>query len=75
MGLFSSSTPVATEPTLKIAPNRSQRAACWETRDAFFTCLDANNIVDSIKEAKKAKDVCGSQEVAFEKECVGSWVC
>ncbi|KAF8537401.1 cytochrome oxidase c subunit VIb-domain-containing protein [Trichophaea hybrida] len=74
MGLFGSSTPAATEPTLKIAPNRSQRASCWEARDAFFTCLNAHNIIDSIKEVKKAKDVCGSQGVAFEKECVGSWV-
>ena len=73
MGLFGSSTPA--EPTPKIAPGRTQRARCWEARDAFFSCLDANNIIDSIKEAKKASANCRTQELAFEKECTGSWVC
>lgn len=74
MGLFGSSTPAGLPPQ-KIAPNRTQRAACWEARDGFFACLDANNIIDAIKEAPKAKSACGAQEVAFERDCVGSWVC
>lgn len=53
---------------------RSQRALCWEARDEFFKCLDANGIVDSIKHADKAKKSCGKEEQAFEKECVASWV-
>ncbi|KAI5858012.1 cytochrome oxidase c subunit VIb-domain-containing protein [Tricharina praecox] len=73
MGLFGSSTPAGLPPQ-KIAPNRTQRAACWEARDGFFACLDANNIIDAIKEAPKAKSACGAQEVAFERDCVGSWV-
>lgn len=68
----SSSTPSSGKG---IAPNRSQRARCWEARDGFFQCLDRNNILDPIKEAPAAHVSCSVQEVAFEKECVGSWVC
>lgn len=74
MGLFGTSTTKSTEPETKIAPNRSQRAKCWEARDAFFECLDRNSIIDSVKEDKKAKEVCGGENVKFEKECVASWV-
>lgn len=70
MGLFGSSAPVTPTP-----PMRSQRALCWEARDKFFECLDANGIVDAIKHGEKAKKACGLQEKAFEKECVASWVC
>ncbi|KAL7271399.1 hypothetical protein RUND412_005850 [Rhizina undulata] len=72
-GSSSSSTKTA-ESSTPIAPNRSQRALCWEARDNFFKCLDQNEIVDSIKEAKAAREKCGNQEAVFEKECVGSWV-
>lgn len=58
-----------------IAPNRLQRARCWEARDGFFQCLDRNDILDPIKESSAAHASCSIQEVAFEKECVGSWVC
>jgi len=73
MGLFGSSTPAGLPPQ-KIAPNRSQRAACWEARDSFFACLDSHSIIDAIKEGPKAKSVCAVQETAFERQCVGSWV-
>lgn len=53
---------------------RSQRALCWEARDAFFACLDTNGIIDAIKGAAAAKEKCGDLEKKFEKECVGSWV-
>jgi hypothetical protein len=53
---------------------RSQRAKCWDARDGFFKCLDAHDIVDSIKDADKAKASCGTQQASFEKECVASWV-
>ena len=73
MGLISSSAHASTLPQ-NIAPNRTQRAACWEARDGFFACLAKHDIIDAIKEAPKAKSVCGTQEAAFERDCVGSWV-
>ncbi|KAL0633038.1 hypothetical protein Q9L58_008048 [Maublancomyces gigas] len=78
MGWFGSGSPSPSSSTSSsgegIAPNRSQRARCWEARDGFFQCLDRSNILDPIKEAPAAHVSCGVQEVAFEKECVGSWV-
>jgi cytochrome c oxidase assembly factor 6 len=73
MGLFSSSAAPA-EPPKATPPMRSQRAKCWDARDGFFKCLDAHDIVDSIKDADKAKASCGTQQASFEKECVASWV-
>lgn len=79
MGWFSRSedtTPAKpATPTETIAPNRSQRARCWEARDAFFRCLDANGIIDSLKGKELAAEKCGKEDVEFSKECVGSWVC
>lgn len=57
-----------------IAPDRSQRAKCWEGRDGFFACLDKNNIIDSVKNSEKAASLCGKEEQAFEKNCASSWV-
>ena len=80
MGLFSSSSPSAPPPP-KVsadgtpeAPNRSQRSHCWEARDAFFACLDANAIIDSVKDDKVARERCSKQVVQFERECASSWV-
>ncbi|KAI5776875.1 cytochrome oxidase c subunit VIb-domain-containing protein [Geopyxis carbonaria] len=78
MGLFTSSTPSAgaTPNANGIAPTRTQRAKCWEGRDAFFACLDAHNIVDPLKPGDKetASKVCAAQERQFEGACVASWV-
>lgn len=85
MGLFSTSNsltssssslnkPAISSDGTPIAPNRTQRAQCWEGRDAYFECLDRNNIVDSIKEAKTAEKQCSKEGVMFEKNCASSWV-
>jgi hypothetical protein len=74
MGFFSASSTPAPSPDPKIAPNRNQRRACWEGRDAFFACLDAHGIVDSIKEGGRAKKECAPELARFEKDCVASWV-
>lgn len=88
MGWFSSSSssPAADKPASieapkasndggYIAPDRSQRALCWEGRDGFFACLDRNNIVDSVKESEKAARLCAKENQVFEKNCATSWVC
>ncbi|KXL44614.1 hypothetical protein M433DRAFT_77169 [Acidomyces richmondensis BFW] len=57
-----------------VAPDRSARARCWESRDIFFVCLDKNGIIDSVKEDEKAKQVCAPELKEFEKSCASSWV-
>ena len=58
-------------------PSRTNRAKCYEARDAFFECLDRNSILDSINSkngrAATAK-ACGSEDQVFEKNCAHSWV-
>jgi cytochrome c oxidase assembly factor 6 len=58
-------------------PSRTNRAKCYEARDAFFECLDRNNILDSINTksgAEAAKKACGQEDVVFERNCAHSWV-
>ncbi|KAH6677102.1 cytochrome oxidase c subunit VIb-domain-containing protein [Halenospora varia] len=81
MGLFSSSTPSPALPAPKIssdgapiAPDRTQRAKCWEARDGYFRCLDKNNIVDSLTEHDKAEKGCAKEGREFEGNCASSWV-
>lgn len=47
------------------APSRSERKACWESRDAYFECLTKSGE----QEASCTKD-----RAAFEKNCAASWV-
>jgi cytochrome c oxidase assembly factor 6 len=59
------------------SPSRSNRAKCYESRDAFFECLDRNNILDSVHTKDgiaKSKKACGQQDEVFEKNCAHSWV-
>lgn len=83
MGLFGSSSP---KETVTVAPGttadggyapmkREERKKCWEARDAYFGCLDRNNILDSIKEADAATKACPKEEQLYEKDCATSWVC
>ncbi|WPK26916.1 hypothetical protein PUMCH_004284 [Australozyma saopauloensis] len=68
MGLFSKEKVV--DP-----PNKSQRKVCWEARDVFFQCLDANKIDNSLDPNEKAnvESNCGKERATFEKDCVASW--
>ncbi len=79
MGLFSTGATATPGPKASTdgafeAPNRTERAHCWEARDAFFNCLDKHSIVDSIKEATAAGEKCGRENQTFEKDCASSWV-
>ncbi|CAF9917521.1 MAG: hypothetical protein GOMPHAMPRED_001291 [Gomphillus americanus] len=56
------------------APTRHDRIRCWEARDAFFACLDAHGIIDSIKDSESASKACGKFDVQLQKDCAGSWV-
>jgi cytochrome c oxidase assembly factor 6 len=79
MGFWSSDKPSPPAPKISsdgapIAPDRSQRAKCWEARDAYFQCLDKNGIVDSLSEKDKAAKGCPAEGKAFEANCATSWV-
>lgn len=57
-----------------IAPDRGARAVCWDGRDSFFKCLDRHSIIDSVREDKKAREVCAPELREFESACASSWV-
>ena len=81
MGFFSSSStdqlpaPKISSDGAPIAPDRTQRAKCWEGRDAYFKCLDNNGIIDSITEKDMAEKACSTEGRKFEGNCASSWVC
>ncbi|KAF2704352.1 hypothetical protein K504DRAFT_451065 [Pleomassaria siparia CBS 279.74] len=59
------------------SPSRTNRAKCYEARDAFFECLDKNKILDSINSRAgqiATREACGASDVVFEKNCAHSWV-
>jgi cytochrome c oxidase assembly factor 6 len=79
MGFWSSDKPSPPAPKISsdgapIAPDRSQRAKCWEARDAYFRCLDKNEIVDSLSEKDKVEKACAAEGKGFESNCALSWV-
>ena len=79
MGFFSTTTTSPPPPKISsdgapIAPDRTQRAKCWEGRDGYFKCLDKNGIIDSIGEKDKAEKACASEARGFEANCASSWV-
>jgi cytochrome c oxidase assembly factor 6 len=57
-----------------VAPDRSERARCWEARDAYFACLDRANVIDPVKEDKVARAACSAENTNFEDNCATSWV-
>jgi cytochrome c oxidase assembly factor 6 len=82
MGWFSSGTkddsgPAKTSGGAFESPSRSNRKQCYAARDAFFECLDKNNVLDSINTKsgrEKAHTFCGQLDQEFEKNCAHSWV-
>ncbi|CAD6504894.1 BgTH12-00395 [Blumeria graminis f. sp. triticale] len=76
LGYFDNSSvkPKLASDGAPIAPDRSQRAKCWEARDAFFECLDRHNIIDSIRDKNKVEEFCRHEEKPFQLQCASSWV-
>jgi cytochrome c oxidase assembly factor 6 len=66
MGWFGSSK--AEKPN---AISREDRSRCWEARDAYFSCLDAAEVVVPGTEGSK----CAPQRNTYEQNCAKSWVC
>ncbi|KAG6069056.1 hypothetical protein E4U32_005144 [Claviceps aff. humidiphila group G2b] len=55
-------------------PTRQERSVCWASRDAYYACLDANNIVDANKDPSATKRTCPRETDAFERDCAAAWV-
>ncbi|KAG0297186.1 hypothetical protein BGZ96_007395 [Linnemannia gamsii] len=53
-------------------PSRADRQKCWKVRDAYFECLNTNNIVDPSK--AEAASVCKDLQSLYENGCMKSWV-
>ena len=66
MGWFTSSS-TQEEPSL---PDRAKRRKCWETRDAYFACLDRAGVVKPGEE----KNACSEDNKRYEANCAKSWV-
>ena len=52
-------------------PSRENRQKCWETRDAYFVCLDGAQIV---KPGEEGNSTCAQEKKAYYGNCAKSWV-
>ena len=57
-----------------VAPDRTSRENCYDSRDRFFVCLQKNDILDAIKEDEKSRKVCPEEVADYERDCAKSWV-
>jgi len=77
-GSASPPQPASVRPKSKdggyVAPDRSAREICYESRDIFFECLDKHDILDAIREDEKARKVCPKEVADYERNCARSWV-
>ncbi|GEM07585.1 cytochromec oxidase, subunit VIb [Rhodotorula toruloides] len=69
MGWFSSSLSPDSASTSGSAPDRSQRSQCWESRDAYFACLDKNGVQVPGQEGEG----CKTENDMYKGKCAGSW--
>ena len=65
MGWFTSSSTQEPSP-----PDREKRRKCWETRDAYFACLDRVGVV----KAGEEENACSEDRKRYETNCAKSWV-
>lgn len=70
MGWFSSSSSSDSASNSGAAPDRSQRSQCWESRDAYFACLDKNGVQVPGQEG----EACKKENNEYKGKCAGSWV-
>ncbi|KAH9930070.1 uncharacterized protein B0H18DRAFT_995094, partial [Fomitopsis serialis] len=65
MGWFSSSkAPEKPDPA-----SRNDRQKCWDSRDAYFACLDGAKVVKPGDEGS----ACDGPKAAYERNCAKSW--
>ncbi|OCH89616.1 hypothetical protein OBBRIDRAFT_756339 [Obba rivulosa] len=49
---------------------RQSRQKCWESRDAYYVCLDAAGVVAPGEEG----NVCAAPKADYERNCAKSWI-
>lgn len=57
-----------------VAPDRSARERCYESRDIFFECLDQHDILDANKHDAESRQKCPKEVADYEHNCAKSWV-
>lgn len=67
MGWFGGSKPGLTDST---PPARQDRQKCWDSRDAYYKCLDDCGVLVPGEEGKK----CLAELASYQKSCAKSWV-
>ncbi|TCD66118.1 hypothetical protein EIP91_001727 [Steccherinum ochraceum] len=65
MGWLGSSDKKGPDPV-----SRQDRQKCWESRDAYFACLDAAGVVNPGTEGTS----CAAPLKAYQQNCAKSWV-
>jgi cytochrome c oxidase assembly factor 6 len=60
----------SSKPEQPTVASRQDREVCWESRDAYFDCLDKADVVKAGDEGTS----CSSQKTDYEKNCAKSWV-
>ncbi|KAI0076000.1 hypothetical protein K474DRAFT_1598850 [Panus rudis PR-1116 ss-1] len=65
MGWFSSKKADEQEEDL-----RQNRKKCWDSRDAYFACLDKAGVVKPGDEGK----ACDAPKSGYEQNCAKSWI-
>ncbi|TFK50174.1 hypothetical protein OE88DRAFT_1632346 [Heliocybe sulcata] len=68
MGWFGWSS--SSKSTNEDPPLRQDRQKCWETRDAYFACLDRVGVVKAGDEGKQ----CAVENAAYNENCARSWI-
>lgn len=58
----------------KVAPVKTERQRCYDARDAFYACLDANGILDAEKDATLVQKTCRDVHTRFQQDCPAVWV-
>ena len=57
-----------------VAPDRSSRERCYESRNIFFECLDKHDILDANKHDTESRQKCPKEVADYERDCAKSWV-
>ncbi|EGN99411.1 hypothetical protein SERLA73DRAFT_182382 [Serpula lacrymans var. lacrymans S7.3] len=65
MGWFGGSKSEQATPV-----SRENRQKCWETRDAYFECLDRVGVLKAGEEGK----ACAKENTLYEENCAKSWI-
>ncbi|KZO91100.1 hypothetical protein CALVIDRAFT_489578 [Calocera viscosa TUFC12733] len=53
------------------APKRDDRKRCWDSRDAYFLCLDKANL---LAPGSETGSTCAKERKGYEASCAKSWV-